>query len=131
MAKNLTVVCGFIRLERLGQVGVIDELPLLDFGVGELGYDDLRVRSPKNNTSQNAELMQCPECLKMYVNGLGFRAIGRVKNVHHTTIINWVKQVGKLLPDFYEPEITPQVGELDELETFVGSKKIKPGYGQQ
>ncbi|MEG4128180.1 IS1 family transposase [Microcoleus sp. Pol11C1] len=66
------------------------------------------------------------ECLKMYVNGLGFRAIGRVKNVHHTTIINWVKQVGKLLPDFYEAEITPQVGELDELETFVGSKKTKP-----
>jgi len=63
------------------------------------------------------------ECLKMYVNGLGFRAIGRVKKVHHTTIINWVKQVGKLLPDFYEAEITPQVGELDELETFVGSKK--------
>ena len=63
----------------------------------------------------------------MYVNGLGFRAIGRVKNVHHTTIINWVKQVGKLLPDFYEAEITPQVGELDELETFVGSKKTCTG----
>jgi transposase-like protein len=41
------------------------------------------------------------ECLKMYVNGMGFRAIERVKNVHHTTIINWVKQVGKLLPNYY------------------------------
>jgi transposase-like protein len=71
------------------------------------------------------------ECLKMYVNGMGFRAIERVKNVHHTTIINWVKQVGKLLPEFYHPETNPQVGELDELETFVGSKKTKPGYGQQ
>jgi transposase-like protein len=71
------------------------------------------------------------ECLKMYVNGLGFRAIERVKNVHHTTIINWVKQVGKLLPDFYHPETTPQVGELDELETFVGSKKTKLGYGRR
>ena len=59
------------------------------------------------------------ECLKMYVNGLGFRAIERVKNVHHTTIINWVKQAGKLLPYFYEPQINPQVGELDELQTFV------------
>ena len=71
------------------------------------------------------------ECLKMYVNGMGFRAIERVKNVHHTTIINWVKQVGKLLPDYYQAETTPQVGELDELETFVTSKKTKPGYGQQ
>ena len=29
------------------------------------------------------------ECLKMYVNGMGFRAIERIKGVHHTTIINW------------------------------------------
>jgi transposase-like protein len=67
------------------------------------------------------------ECLKMYVNGMGFRAIEIVKNVHHTTIINWVKQVGELLPDFYDPETIPEVGELDELETFVGSKKTKFG----
>jgi insertion element IS1 protein InsB len=59
----------------------------------------------------------------MKVNGMGFRAIERVKNVHHTTIINWVKQVEKLLPDFYDAETTPQVGKLDELETFVGSQK--------
>jgi Transposase and inactivated derivatives len=70
------------------------------------------------------------ECLKMYVNGLGFRAIERVKNVHHTTIINWVKESGKLLPDFSEPE-NPEVGELDELQTFVGSKNTKPGCGQR
>jgi transposase-like protein len=62
-------------------------------------------------------------CLKMYVNGMGFRAIQRVTNVHHTTIINWVKQVGRLLPDAYNPDKIPEVGELDELETFVGKKK--------
>ncbi len=71
------------------------------------------------------------ECLKMYVNGMGFRAIERVKGVHHTTIITWVRQIGELLPDAYDPQTTPQVGELDELETFVGSKKIKSGFGQQ
>lgn len=42
-----------------------------------------------------------------------------------------LKLVGKLLLDCYEPEEIPQVGELDELETFVGSKKTKLGYGQQ
>ena len=66
----------------------------------------------------------------MYVNGMGFRGIQRVKNIHHTTIINWVKQVGKVLPDCYNHETTPEVGELDELQTFVGSKKTKSGYGQ-
>ena len=69
--------------------------------------------------------------IEMYLNGMGFRGIERVTGVHHTTIINWVKQVGKLLRDAYDPEVTPEVGELDELETFVGSKKTKYGYGQQ
>lgn len=59
----------------------------------------------------------------MYVNGLGFRAIERVKKVHHTTVINWVKQVGKALPDTPYTSELPEVTEVDELETFVGSKK--------
>lgn len=71
------------------------------------------------------------ECLKMYVNGMGFRGIERVKGVHHTTVIIWVKEVGKLLPDAYDPETIPEVGELDELETFVGQKKTRFGFGQQ
>ncbi len=71
------------------------------------------------------------ECLKMYTNGMGFRGIERVKGVHHTTVISWVKQVGENLPDAYEPDNIPQVGELDELETFVGSKKTKSGSRQQ
>jgi transposase-like protein len=32
------------------------------------------------------------ECLEMHVNGMGFRAIEKIKGVHHTTVINWVKQ---------------------------------------
>jgi len=52
------------------------------------------------------------------------RAIDRVKGVHHTTIIKWVKLVGELLPDAYNPTVIPQVGELDEVETFVGLKKF-------
>jgi hypothetical protein len=42
-----------------------------------------------------------------------------------------VKQVGELLPDTYDPETVPEVGELDKLETFVGSKKTSSGCGQQ
>lgn len=67
------------------------------------------------------------ECIKMYVNGSGFRSIERVKGVHHTTIIHWVKRLGTQLPDAYEPDTPSEVGELDELETFVGSKKTKSG----
>ena len=61
----------------------------------------------------------------MYVNGMGFRAIERVTGVHHTTIIYWLKQIGSQLPDAPVESEIPEVGELDELETFVGSKKNK------
>ena len=71
------------------------------------------------------------ECLKLYVNGMGFRAIERVKGVHNTTIMAWVKEVGELLPNSYDAETIPQVGELDELETFVGQKKTKSGSGRR
>lgn len=39
------------------------------------------------------------ECIDLYLNGMGLRAIERVKHVHHTTIIYWVKQLGGRLPD--------------------------------
>lgn len=71
------------------------------------------------------------ECLEMYVNGMGFRAIERVKQVHHTTVIYWVKQLGEHLDDAPQAAVIPEVGELDELETFVGSKKTKSGSGRQ
>ncbi|ABW32200.1 conserved hypothetical protein (plasmid) [Acaryochloris marina MBIC11017] len=55
----------------------------------------------------------------------GVEGIERVIGVAHTTVIHWVQQVGVLLPDAYEPDDIPQVGELDELETFVGKKRNK------
>jgi hypothetical protein len=67
----------------------------------------------------------------MYVNRMGFRAIQRVKRVHHTTVINWVKQFGNSLLSAPEYSEIPEVAELDELETFVGSKKTKFGCGQR
>lgn len=67
----------------------------------------------------------------MYVNSMGFRGIEPVKGVHHTTVITWVKLVGELLSDAYDdPETIPQVGELDEWETCVGSKQPKSGSRQ-
>jgi len=67
----------------------------------------------------------------MHVNGMGFRGIERVTGVHHTIVLYWLKQMGGNLPDSYAPETVPEVGELDELETFIGSKKTKFGSGPQ
>ena len=64
-------------------------------------------------------------CLKMYLNGMGFRGIERVTGINHNTIINWVKQTGLNLPNAPESDEIPEIAELDELPTFVGSKKNK------
>ncbi len=87
------------------------------------------VSDPKPHRGYSDDIKR--SCLTMSVNGMGFRGIERVTGVHHTTVIHWVKQVGMQLPDTYTPETTPLVGELDELETFVGSKKTKSGSGQR
>ena len=62
-------------------------------------------------------------CLRMYVNGMGVRGISRVTDIGHTTILNWIEQSGERLPESYDPKQHPQVGELDELETYVGNKQ--------
>lgn len=88
---------------------------------GNCGRQFIDVYSPPKGYSD--EIKQ--ECFQLYVNGMGFRAIERAAGVHHTTIIYWVKQIGEKLPDAPEESEIPEVGELDELETFVGSKKNK------
>ena len=62
-------------------------------------------------------------CLKMYVNGLGFRAIERVTGVNHNTIIRWVRKSAIALPHAPEVSEIPEITEIDELQTFVGKKK--------
>jgi insertion element IS1 protein InsB len=64
-------------------------------------------------------------CLKMYLNGMGLRGIERVTEIHHTTIMNWIKEAGLSLPDAPEESELPEITEIDELQTFVGSKKNK------
>jgi len=79
------------------------------------------VANPQNHRGYSDEIRRI--CLRMYVNGMGFRGIERVTGVHHTTVINWVKQASEIIPDAYESEMPVRVGEMDELQTFVGSKK--------
>lgn len=61
----------------------------------------------------------------MYLNGMGLRAIERVREIHHTTVMHWIQEVATTLPDAPQLEALPEITELDELPTFVGSKQNK------
>lgn len=63
------------------------------------------------------------DCLTMYVNGNGFRAIERITKVNHNTVIRWVKKAGSELEKKNPTYKIPIVSQLDELQTFVGKKK--------
>lgn len=58
----------------------------------------------------------------MYLNGMGLRGIERVTEIHHTTIMRWIRDAGHEIPDAPEAGEIPEITELDELQTFVGKK---------
>jgi insertion element IS1 protein InsB len=62
-------------------------------------YKDCREQFPAYYHAQGYPDEVKRNCLTMYLNGLGFRAIERVTDVHHTTIISWVKHAASTLPD--------------------------------
>jgi transposase-like protein len=60
----------------------------------------------------------------MYIDGINFRRIGRHLKLHHQTVINWVNAHVEKLPDAPVPNKAEAI-EMDELYTFVGSKKTE------
>ena len=68
------------------------------------------------------------DALILYLEGLGFRSIGRFLNVSHVAVFNWIKSFGEQLDEFRNPEDI-EVVELDEMHTYIGSKKTTAGYG--
>ena len=62
------------------------------------------------------------QAVKLYVDGMNYRRIARHLGVDHKSVINWVKAYSAQLPDAPQPDEVVKA-EMDELYTFVGSKK--------
>ena len=62
------------------------------------------------------------QAIRLYVDGMNYRRIGRHLKVHNTSVINWVKAFAAQLPDAPLPEDLHTI-ELDELFTFIETKK--------
>ena len=68
------------------------------------------------------------DALILYLEGLGFRSIGRFLKVSHVSVFNWIKIFGKKLEKLRSDEDI-EVVEIDEMHTYIGSKKTTVGYG--
>lgn len=66
--------------------------------------------------------------LTLYLEGMGFRAIGRVLKISYGTVYQWVKKWGESvsLPKSEEPI---EIVELDEIHSYVQNKKTTVGAG--
>ncbi|HSG42834.1 MAG TPA: helix-turn-helix domain-containing protein [Anaerolineales bacterium] len=62
------------------------------------------------------------QAVGMYVDGMGFRQIGRHLQVDHVTVMNWVRTYASHLVETDAPKQAYAV-EMDELYTFIGKKK--------
>ena len=59
----------------------------------------------------------------MYLNGMGLRGIERVTEIHHTTIMRWIREAGHQVPDAPEGEEIPEITDLDELQTNASQQR--------
>ena len=63
------------------------------------------------------------QALKLYLEGLGFRSIGRLLNCSHVAVYQWIKQYGEKAQLIPLPATELDVVEMDEGHSFCGSKK--------
>jgi len=66
--------------------------------------------------------------LELYLEGLGFRSVGRVLKVSHVTVHNWIKEFGQKLSDLKNDKEV-EIVEIDEMHSYINSKKTSAGFG--
>jgi len=69
------------------------------------------------------------QALALYLEGLGFRSIGRLLNCSHVAVYQWIKQYGEKARLDELPATELDVVEMDEMHSYIGSKKTLVGYG--
>ena len=70
------------------------------------------------------------ECLKLYLEGVGFRGIERLTGVSHVSVIKWVRELGERI-EAMRPQSGGEVNvmELDEMWHFVKKRRANAGSG--
>ena len=75
-----------------------------------------------------------PKCLKrqalhLYLEGLGFRSIGRFLGVSNVSVLNWIRSFGKEVEKLNSESQKIEVVEVDEMHSYIAQKKTTVGYG--
>ena len=69
------------------------------------------------------------QALHLYLEGLGFRSIGRFLGVSNVSVLNWIRSFGKEVQELSAQNQAIEMVEVDEMHSYIGSKKTSAGYG--
>jgi hypothetical protein len=71
------------------------------------------------------------DALKLYLEGMGYRGIGRFLKVSAVSVMNWIRKFGEEADKTVELITPAPIIEMDELHTYIGSKKTTNGFGRR
>ena len=68
------------------------------------------------------------QALELYLEGLGFRSIGRFLKCSHVAVYHWIKAYGESIETIRSVSGVDII-EMDEMHTYIGTKKTFAGFG--
>jgi uncharacterized protein YjcR len=69
------------------------------------------------------------QAFHLYLEGLGFRSIGRILGVSNVSVLNWIRDFGKKIQELSSDNKQIEMVEVDEMHSYISSKKTTVGYG--
>ena len=102
------------------------------------GKQRYKCRQCKCNSTQShrrgAPLEKKLMALRLYLEGMGFRAIGRILKVNNVTVLNWIRTLGKSVKVYVQTNMPDDIRhidiiELDEMWHFTKKKNGSFGFG--
>ncbi len=69
------------------------------------------------------------KALQLYLEGLGFRSIGRILGVSNVSVLNWIRSFGNEVSGLQSKPEEIEFVEVDEMHSYIGDKKTTVGYG--
>ncbi|GHT17441.1 hypothetical protein FACS189429_1530 [Bacteroidia bacterium] len=62
------------------------------------------------------------QALYLYLEGLGFRSIGRFLGVSNVSVLNWIRSFGKEVQSLNAESQEIEMVEADEMHSYIGQK---------
>ncbi len=102
----------------------------MDLHMVNRGIDVRTVNAILLKIERNSQKTLRKKAIILYLEGVGFLAIGRILQISQQIVSYWIKKYGKLVQELRNKEnVKYDLVEVDEMYTFLKTKEIRSGYG--